>query len=92
MFHASGPNRTNSRRLGVAIRFIAPSMKQVSGERLLVSRVSGEDRYGHFEHMPAPSGRLLPEDFDRARRNANMKREILYKGVKPELMEGRRRA
>lgn len=92
MFHASGPNRTSSRRLGVAIRFIAPSMKQISGERLLVSRVSGEDRYGHFEHVPAPSGRLLPEDFERARRNADMKRAILYKGVKPELMEGRRRA
>jgi hypothetical protein len=92
MFHASGPNRTNSRRLGVAIRFIAPSMKQVSGERLLVSHVSGEDRYGHFEHMPAPSGRLLAEDFDRARRNADMKREILYKGAQPELVKENRRA
>jgi hypothetical protein len=92
MFHASGPNRTNSRRLGVAIRFIASSMKQVSGERLLVSHVSGEDRYGHFEHMPAPSGRLLAEDFDRARRNADMKREILYKGAQPELVKENRRA
>ena len=66
-------------------------MKQLSGERLLVSHVAGEDRYGHFEHVPAPSGRLLAEDFDRARRNADMKRGILYKGVKPELMQGRRR-
>lgn len=92
MFHASGPNRTNSRRLGVAIRYVAPSMKQVSGERLLVSHVSGQDRYGNFEHVPAPAGRLLAEDFDRARRNTDMKRDILYKGVKPELMEGRRRS
>lgn len=92
MFHASGPNRTNSRRLGLAIRYVAPSMKQVSGQRLLVSHVSGQDGYGHFEHMPAPSGRLRAEDFDRARRNADMKREILYKGVKPELVKARRRA
>jgi Phytanoyl-CoA dioxygenase (PhyH) len=92
MFHASAPNRTSSRRLGVAIRFIAPSMKQVSGERLLVSHVSGEDRYGHFEHMPAPSGRLLAEDFDRARCNADMKREILYKGAQPGLVKENRRA
>ena len=91
MFHASAPNRTNSRRLGVAIRFVAPSMKQVSGDRLLVSHVSGEDRYRHFEHMPAPAGRLLTEDFDRARRNADMKREILYQGVKPELVKENRR-
>src|SRR3954466_761960 len=30
MFHASGPNQTNERRLGVAIRYVAPSMKQTS--------------------------------------------------------------
>ena len=92
MFHASGPNRTSSRRLGVAIRYVAPSMKQLSGERLLVSRVSGEDRYGHFEHMPPPAGRLLAEDWERARRNNEMKREILYKGVEPERVKENRRA
>jgi hypothetical protein len=92
MFHASGPNMTNSRRLGIAIRYVAPSMKQVTGERLFVSHVSGTDRYGHFEHMPAPSGRLLAEDFDRARRNADMKREILYKGAQPDLVKENRRA
>ena len=92
MFHASGPNSTNSRRLGVAMRYIAPSMKQVSGEKLLVSRVSGKDEYGHFEIMPPPSGRLLEEDFDRARRNTEMKRGILYKGVKDELVKETRRA
>lgn len=92
MFHASGPNKTNSRRLGVAIRYIAPSMRQVSGERLLVSHVSGKDEYGHFEHMPAPAGRLCAEDWDRARRNADMKRGILYQGVKPELVKEHRRA
>src|SRR5689334_12598465 len=42
MFHASGPNQTNERRVGVAIRYVAPSMKQVSGEKLLVSLVSGK--------------------------------------------------
>jgi hypothetical protein len=91
IFHASGPNTTHARRVGVAIRYVAPSMKQVSGDRLLVSQVSGEDRFGHFEHMAAPAGRLLAEDWERARRNAQMKRNILYKGVKPELVEVNRR-
>jgi hypothetical protein len=91
LFHASGPNATNQRRLGVAIRYVAPSMKQTSGEKLLVSHVSGEDRYGHFEHMPAPAGRLQAEDWERARRNAEMKREILYKGVKSDLVKENRR-
>jgi hypothetical protein len=92
IFHASGPNTTNSRRLGVAIRYVAPSMKQVSGEKLLVSLVSGKDEYGNFEHMPPPAGRLRDEDFDRARRNTEMKQGILYKGVKPELVKQTRRA
>src|SRR4051794_31251931 len=92
MFHASGPNQTNSRRVGVAIRYVAPSMKQTSGDKLLVSHVSGKDEYGHFEVMPAPTGRLLEEDFDRARRNTEMKRGILYKDVKPELVKETRRA
>lgn len=92
MFHASGPNGTNSRRLGVAIRYVAPSMKQTSGDKLLVSHVSGKDEYGHFEAMPSPTGRLLEEDFDRARRNTEMKRGILYKDVTPELVKETRRA
>ena len=92
MFHASGPNQTNSRRLGVAMRFVAPSMKQISGARLLVSHVAGRDEYGHFEVMPPPAGRLLAEDFDRARRNTDMKRDILYQGVKPEQVKDNRRA
>jgi hypothetical protein len=91
IFHASGPNTTNARRVGVAIRYVAPSMKQVSGDKLLVSHVSGEDRYGHFEHMPAPAGRLRTEDWERARRNVEMKREILYSGVKAELVKVNRR-
>jgi hypothetical protein len=92
MFHASGPNTTSARRLGVAIRYVAPSMKQTSGEKLLVSHVSGKDEYGHFEIMPAPAGRLLEEDFERARRNTEMKHGIFYKGVKPELVKETRRA
>lgn len=92
IFHASGPNQSNARRVGVAIRYIAPSMKQVSGDKLLVSHVAGEDRYGNFEHMPAPAGRLRAEDWERARRNADMKKGILYKGVKDELVKVNRRA
>ena len=92
MFHASGPNTTSARRVGIAIRFVAPSMKQTSGDRLLVSLVSGSDEYGHFEHMPAPTGRLRDEDFELARRNTEMKKAIFYKGVKPELVKETRRA
>lgn len=92
LFHASGPNTTDTRRVGVAIRYVAPSMKQTSGDKLLVSHVSGEDHYGNFEHMPAPAGRMLAADWEYARRNAEMKKEILYAGVKAELIKVNRRA
>ncbi len=92
IFHSSAANTTPARRLGVAIRYIAPSMKQTSGEKLLVSHVGGKDEYGHFEIMPPPAGRLRDEDFERARRNAEMKQGILYKGVKPGQVNETRRA
>jgi hypothetical protein len=92
MFHASGANMTDTRRLGLAIRYIAPSMKQTSGEKLLVSLVSGKDEYGHFEVMPPPAGRLRDEDFERAHRNNEMKQGILYKGVEADRVRQTRRA
>lgn len=87
LFHASGPNATPARRIGVAIRYVAPSMKQTSGDKLLVQHVSGKDEYGHFNVASAPADRLLEDDFERVRRNVEMKRGILYEGVKPELVK-----
>lgn len=88
LFHASGPNRSGVRRVGVAIRYITPSMKQTSGARLLVAHVSGRDDHGHFTVAPSPAGRLLAEDFERCRRDVEIKRGELYKDVAPGL--GRR--
>ena len=39
---------TSDRRIGCAIRYIKPSMKQLSGDLSLVTLVSGVDDYGHF--------------------------------------------
>ena len=85
LFHASAPNQTGRRRIGAALRYIRPSMKQKSGERLLVAHVSGKDDYGHFNVAPPPAGRMLAEDFERCRRDTAIKRGVLYEGVKPGL-------
>lgn len=92
LYHASGPNRTGARRVATAIRYVASSMKQTSGEKLLVSHVSGNDRYGHFNVAPPPAGRLLEEDFERVRRDVAIKRGVLYKGVPSDLVKRDRRA
>ncbi|MGI9356166.1 MAG: phytanoyl-CoA dioxygenase family protein [Rhizobiaceae bacterium] len=83
LFHASGPNTTDDRRIGVAIRYIKPSMKQRSGDRSLVAHVSGEDRYGHFNVVGSPKGRLVEKDFELCRRDAEIKRRVLYEGADP---------
>lgn len=84
LFHASGPNRTDGRRVGVAIRYIAPSMRQTDGAKLLAAHVAGQDRYGHFEVAPPPAGRMLEAEFERCRRNIAVKQGIIYKGVRPD--------
>ena len=45
--------------------------------------MSGKDDYGHFTVAPPPAGRLLEEDFERCRRDVELKRGVLYEGVTP---------
>ena len=84
LFHGSGPNRTDDRRIGFAIRYIAPAMKQQSGDRSVVTLVAGEDRHGHFTVAGPPAGRLAEEDFALCRQDAEIKRRVLYEGVDPD--------
>lgn len=88
LFHASGPNGTDDRRIGVAIRYITPAMRQTTGERSLVALVNGEDHYGHFTVAGPPRGRLTEQDFDLCRRDVEIKRRLLYDGVPAD--KGRR--
>lgn len=83
LFHASGPNTTDDRRIGFAIRFIIPAMKQETGDRSLVALVRGEDAYGHFTIATPPTGRLQEADFDLCRRDVEIKQRVLYEDVDP---------
>ncbi|GFE48909.1 hypothetical protein So717_06620 [Roseobacter cerasinus] len=76
LFHASGPNTTDDRRIGVAIRYIRPSMKQSSGDRPLVAIVSGVDRFKNFDIAASPQGRLLERDFEICRAEAELRRKL----------------
>lgn len=78
LFHASGPNVTDDRRMGAAVRYIKPSMKQQAGDRPLVALVSGEDKFGHFEIAGPPRGRLDEADFDMCHRDSILRKKLLY--------------
>ena len=59
--HASDPNRTTDRRIGIAFRFMPARTRQVVGEWDSALLVRGEDRYGHFLPEPRPRFDLDPE-------------------------------
>jgi non-heme Fe2+,alpha-ketoglutarate-dependent halogenase len=61
LVHGSNPNRSGFHRTGLAIRYVAPHVKQASPHhRVLLAR--GEDRHGHFDLQTD----LPPEDFEQA--------------------------
>ena len=63
--HGSKPNDTDDRRIGFAIRYIPPHVRQVK-VRDSAMLVRGRDRYGHFQPEPAPVA-----DLDHAARAAH---------------------
>ena len=58
--HGSKPNRSNGRRLGLAIRYVAPQVRQ-NGPRASATLVRGQDNYGHFAPDPIPTQDMQPE-------------------------------
>jgi len=79
LFHASGPNKSPNRRIGVAIRYIKPSMKQSNGYKSLVTRVAGEDKFNHFNTISSPRGWLSEDDFKMCAIHSESNNKILYK-------------
>ncbi len=81
LFHASGPNRSDDRRIGLAVRYIKPSMRQVVGRRDYAWLVRGTDDYRHFEAPPAPASDLDPAAVERYRAMHNAQLDVFYRGV-----------
>ncbi len=61
LVHGSEPNRSDGRRVGFAIRYMTPTVRQTIAATDGATLVRGEDRYGHFEHEPAPAYDMAPE-------------------------------
>ena len=62
LFHASHANRSDDRRIGLALRYISPEMRQVVGGKDHAMLVRGEDRHGHFTLLDPPKGGFHPDD------------------------------
>jgi len=58
LFHASGPNTSADRRIGLAVRFINPNARQEVAERDYAMLARGVDRVGGFTHFAPPAREL----------------------------------
>lgn len=79
--HGSHPNPSPRPRIGFAIRFISPAVRQSAGAEDSAMLVRGEDRYRHFLTDPRPNA-----DFDTAALTAyeavcERSRRILYRPI-----------
>jgi hypothetical protein len=59
--HASTPNVSNNRRIGLSMHFIPTSTRQIAKDWDSATLVRGEDRYNHFTATPRPSHDLEEE-------------------------------
>jgi len=62
--HGSGPNASDDRRIGLAIRFLNPNAQQKVADRDYAILARGEDRVGNFIHIPMPTELFSPESLE----------------------------
>jgi len=81
LFHASRPNRSADRRIGLAIRYISPAMSQRGGVKTYAHLVAGEDHHGHFHLLPPPRATMAAKDVDVALENIRLGEQFFYENA-----------
>jgi non-heme Fe2+,alpha-ketoglutarate-dependent halogenase len=79
--HASGPNRSDDRRIGVSFHYMPTRSRQLVGEWDSAALVRGEDRFHHFAATPVPRRDMDPEAVAFHERATTAVREILFDGA-----------
>jgi len=78
--HASGPNTTNDRRIGLAIRYIPPHVRQLNeADRAMLVR--GTDTHGHFDLETPPKADLDAAALAQHEASVSLSVRTLYKGT-----------
>ncbi len=55
LFHASGPNKSSDRRIGMAIRFVTPGVEHTNENKDFGMLVRGADKMGNWINVAPPS-------------------------------------
>ena len=79
--HGSKANRSDRRRIGVAIRYVPTYLRQTAGARDHASLVRGVDTYHHFDADPVPKSDLHVDAVAAHREITAEAEQILYRGT-----------
>ncbi|NVK32474.1 MAG: phytanoyl-CoA dioxygenase family protein [Gammaproteobacteria bacterium] len=63
--HASMPNQSDDRRIGLNVQYIATDVKQLKSDSDTALLIRGEDRFGYYLTDPAPEGEYTATDIAR---------------------------
>src|SRR6516165_8947433 len=81
LFHGSAPNRSDDRRIGLAIRYIPTHLLQAVGSRDWATLVRGKDEYHHFLPSHVPKRDLEPQALAFHREVSEEQVRVLYRGT-----------
>lgn len=79
--HASGPNQSADRRIGLSFHYAPTETKQVVGDWDSAALVRGVDRYNHFTPTPEITGDFEPAAVKFHERATTAVRDVLFTGA-----------
>ena len=79
IFHASRPNGSRDRRIGLAIRYIPTRMRQMEGASMAAMLVRGRDDFGNFRACRPPSGVFMADDLAHWRDIQGARDKVMYR-------------
>ena len=77
--HASGPNRSSDRRIGISLHYMPTRSRQMVGDWDSAALVRGEDRFGHFAITPRPARDFDPVAVEFHEKATDAVRKVLFK-------------
>ena len=90
MWHASPPNTTTQRRVGIALRYITPAARQLRIDEDYATLVRDEDRHGHFLPEQRPAATMHPDAIAFHEHVAALQGKIYLAGTAREGLAGLR--
>ena len=79
--HASGPNTSDDRRIGISLHYMPTRSRQIVGDWDSAALVRGTDGYHHFELTPIPTRDMDPVAMAFHDKAVSALRDILYRGA-----------